>query len=94
MSMRLPNAKRLATVCFALAIGAGAAIAQTAEQWPNKPVRLFIPVGPGGAADTLARNLANGFQAHANGQTLVIENRPGAGGTIAAAAVVCETPAR
>ena len=51
-----------------------------------------MPVGAGGAADTLARNLSNGFSQFANGQPLVVENRPGAGGTIAAAAVAREKP--
>ena len=49
-------------------------------------------VGAGGAADTLSRNLSNGFQQFANGQPLVVENRAGAGGTIAAAAVAREKP--
>ena len=50
-------------------------------------MRLVVPVGAGGAADTLARNLSNGFQQIANGQPLIVENRPGGGGTTAAAAV-------
>src|SRR6185503_8685296 len=65
---------------------------QTATQWPDRPVRLLVTVGAGGAADTLSRNLANGFSKFANGQALVVENRPGAGGTIAAAAVAREKP--
>src|SRR5262249_51919333 len=48
--------------------------------------------GAGGAADTLARNLSNGFQQFANGQPLIVENRVGAGGTVAAAAVAREKP--
>ena len=52
----------------------------------------MVPVGAGGAADTLSRNLSNGFQQFANGQPLIVENRPGAGGTIAAAAVAREKP--
>lgn len=68
------------------------ALAQSAAEWPNRPVRILIPVGAGGAADTLARNLSNGFPQVANGQSLVVENRPGAGGTIAAGAVVREPP--
>src|SRR5215213_7597503 len=64
--------------------------AQPATQWPDRPVRLLVTVGAGGAADTLARNLANGFAQFANGQPLIVENRPGAGGTIAAAAVARE----
>ena len=72
------------------AVAATSAIAQSAEQWPARPVRLLVPVGAGGAADTLSRNLANGFPQAANGQPLVVENRAGAGGTIAAAAVARE----
>jgi tripartite-type tricarboxylate transporter receptor subunit TctC len=68
------------------------AVAQTAAQWPERPVRLLVPVGAGGAADTLSRNLSSGFAQFANGQALVVENRPGAGGTLAAAAVVREKP--
>jgi tripartite-type tricarboxylate transporter receptor subunit TctC len=66
--------------------------AQSVSQWPERPVRLLVTVGAGGAADTLSRNLANGFSQFANGQPLIVENRPGAGGTIAAAAVAREKP--
>lgn len=66
------------------------AVAQSA--WPDRPVKLVVSVGAGGAADTLSRNLANGFAQFANGQPLVVENRPGAGGTIAAASVAREKP--
>lgn len=66
--------------------------AQSAEKWPDRPVKLVVPVGAGGAADTLARNLSNGFAQFANGQPLVIENRPGAGGTLAASGVAREKP--
>ena len=68
------------------------AFAQSAAQWPDRPVRLLVPVGAGGAADTLSRNLSNGFQKFANGQPLIVENRVGAGGTAAAAAVAREKP--
>ena len=63
---------------------------QTVTQWPDRPVRLLVTVGAGGAADTLSRNLSQGFPQFANGQPLIVENRPGAGGTIAAAAVARE----
>jgi tripartite-type tricarboxylate transporter receptor subunit TctC len=79
----------------ALVIAAFAAVpafAQSAAQWPDRPVRLLVTVGAGGAADTLSRNLANGFSQFANGQPLIVENRPGAGGTIAATAVTREKP--
>ena len=68
------------------------AVAQPAAQWPERPVRLLVPVGAGGAADTLSRNLSNGFSQFANGQPLIVENRAGAGGTLAAAAVAREKP--
>jgi tripartite-type tricarboxylate transporter receptor subunit TctC len=42
-------------------------------------VKLLFPVGAGGAAVTLSRNLASGFAQCANGQALVVENRTGAG---------------
>jgi tripartite-type tricarboxylate transporter receptor subunit TctC len=73
-------------------VAAVPALAQSAAQWPERPVRLLVPVGAGGAADTLSRNLANGFQQVANGQPLIVENRVGAGGTVAAAAVAREKP--
>jgi tripartite-type tricarboxylate transporter receptor subunit TctC len=65
---------------------------QAVAQWPDRPVRLLVTVGAGGAADTLSRNLSNGFSQFANGQPLIVENRPGAGGTIAAVAVAREKP--
>src|SRR3982750_2644675 len=78
---------------FGAAVFAAApAFAQSAAQWPDRPVRLLVTVGAGGAADTLSRNLANGFAQFANGQPLIVENRPGAGGTIAATAVAREKP--
>jgi tripartite-type tricarboxylate transporter receptor subunit TctC len=73
-------------------LAAAPVAAQSAAQWPDRPVRLLVPVGAGGAADTLSRNLSSGFAQNANGQALVVENRTGAGGTIAAAAVAREKP--
>ena len=71
-------------------IAASTVSAQAA--WPDRPVRLLVTVGAGGAADTLSRNLSNGFAQFANGQALLVENRPGAGGTIAASTVAREKP--
>ncbi len=89
------HARRRIFAIGSLAIAAFAAIpafAQSAAPWPTRPVRLLVPVGAGGAADALSRNMANGFSQFANGQPLVVENRPGAGGTIAGAAVAREAP--
>ncbi len=86
--------RRAITGLVILALAALAALpafAQSTEPWPQRPVRLLVTVGAGGAADTLSRNIANGFQ-QVTGQALIVENRPGAGGTIAAAAVAREKP--
>ena len=80
-------------LCAALSVAAAApAFAQSAAQFPERPVRLLVPVGAGGAADTLSRNLASGCAQFANGQALVVENRPGAGGVVAASAMLREKP--
>jgi tripartite-type tricarboxylate transporter receptor subunit TctC len=60
--------------------------------WPDRTVRLVVPFGAGGAADTLARSFAAAFPPHGNGQTMVVENRGGAGGTIAGAFVAQSRP--
>ena len=66
--------------------------ARAQAAWPDRSVRLLVPFGAGGAADTLSRNVAQAFPPQANGQTLVVENRPGAGGTIAGAATAQARP--
>jgi tripartite-type tricarboxylate transporter receptor subunit TctC len=96
-STRLASGRLIGAIAFAAATFAalpafGQSATQLAAQWPDRPVRLLVPVGAGGAADTLSRNLSNGFPKFANGQPLIVENRPGAGGTLAAAAVVREKP--
>jgi tripartite-type tricarboxylate transporter receptor subunit TctC len=62
---------------------AGAAAPAMAQSWPAKPVRLLVPFPPGGGTDIQARLLSKVFQQEFN-QNFVIDNRTGAGGTIAA----------
>jgi len=89
----MPSVRLAALAALSLSVlTIGSVAAQSAAQWPERPVRLVVSVGAGGAADTLSRNMSNGFAQFANGQALVVENRPGAGGTIAAAAVAREKP--
>ncbi|MBM3342045.1 MAG: tripartite tricarboxylate transporter substrate binding protein [Betaproteobacteria bacterium] len=57
-----------------------------AQGYPVKPIRIIVSVAAGGGVDTTARIVAQQFQ-RAWGQQVVVENRPGAGGTIAAEAV-------
>jgi tripartite-type tricarboxylate transporter receptor subunit TctC len=89
---RIVGAAAFAAATFAALPALGQSAVQLAAQWPDRPVRLLVPVGAGGAADTLSRNLSNGFPQFANGQPLIVENRPGAGGALAAAAVAREKP--
>ena len=70
----------LAAAGAALALG-GAARAQTA--WPGKPVTMIVPFPAGGGTDAFARPLSAQFS-RITGQTLVIDNRGGAGGTLGA----------
>lgn len=58
----------------------------SAQQWPSKPVRILVSFAPGGLTDTIARALQPELQ-EGFGQSVVIENRPGAGGTVAEGAL-------
>jgi tripartite-type tricarboxylate transporter receptor subunit TctC len=57
----------------------------------NQPVRIIVPFGPGGTSDILARLIAPSLQGRI-GQTVIVENRPGAGGNIGADAVAKSRP--
>ena len=67
---------------------AGSAVAQ---QYPNRPVRVIVPWPPGQATDIAARVVAEKLQS-SFGQPFVVENRPGAGGSIGTDAVVKSAP--
>jgi tripartite-type tricarboxylate transporter receptor subunit TctC len=73
----------------ALAIAGGTACAQDA--YPSKPVHLLVPFPPGGAVDIVARTLSDELSRRW-GQAIVVENRPGAGGTIAGVAAAKAAP--
>src|SRR5438105_12638313 len=79
--MRSPRRQllRLAGAAAALAIVSQIAAAQT---YPSRPVRLVVAFVPGGATDTLARQISNDLK-EALGQAVVVENRPGASGYLA-----------
>jgi len=65
------------TVAGVLALAAPAA----AQDWPQQTIHLIIPFGPGGGSDIVGRVLAQAMQDKL-GQSVVVENRPGAGGTL------------
>ena len=64
-------------------IGAGLLLASAAQAagWPEKTVTLIVPSAAGGAADLTARTFAQ-FLGERTGQTVVVEDRPGAGGIV------------
>ena len=62
-----------------------AATLSAAQEFPNKPIRLLVPAAPGGGADFLARIIGTKL-GESLGQSVVIDNRAGASGTIAAGA--------
>ncbi len=75
-------------ICSALSIGIAAAalfaaVSVQAQTYPARPVRLIVPSTPGGSVDTLSRTIAAQLS-EKWGQQVVVDNRPGAGGVIAA----------
>jgi tripartite-type tricarboxylate transporter receptor subunit TctC len=76
----------------AVALIAAPAIAQTpASNWPNKPIRYIVPFAPGGTTDILARTIGERLGA-ALGQPIVVENKPGQGGSIGVAELARAAP--
>lgn len=79
-----PYTQRLLAACLGAATLATVPLAaQAADKWPTKPLRLIIPFAAGGNTDVVARLIAPHIE-KAVGQTVVVENRPGAAGNIAA----------
>jgi len=75
----------------ALVLAAVTASSAHAQSYPNRPIRLIVPFAAGGAVDVLARLLGAKLSDQL-GQPVVVENRPGAGGTLAADAVAKAPP--
>ena len=82
--------RRLVTATLA-AIATIGATAACAEDYPSKPIRLIVPFPPGGGTDILARVVAKKV-GESNHWTIVVENRPGAGGNIGVDAVAKAAP--
>jgi tripartite-type tricarboxylate transporter receptor subunit TctC len=78
---------RLGTLIATTALAASAALAA----YPDKPIRLVVPFAPGGGTDLIARTLGAGMS-QALGQTIVVDNKPGAG-TLIGTDAVAKSPA-
>ncbi|MBN8993206.1 MAG: tripartite tricarboxylate transporter substrate binding protein [Rhizobiales bacterium] len=77
---------------LAAGVGMLAAVgAASAQSFPSKPVRILVPYPAGGGVDVLTRTLGE-VVSKQWGQSVVVENRPGAGGVIASQAVVASPP--
>src|SRR4030088_661939 len=82
---------RIAGCVAALVLLAWSGLALADEAYPSRPVRLLVPFPAGGAVDIVARTLGDELTRRW-GQSVVIENRPGAGGTIASQAAATSAP--
>lgn len=82
---------RLFAFLAALAYAGLIPIVAVAQDWPNRPITMVLPFGPGGATDAIGRAVGERMS-KGLGQPLVIENRAGAGGEIAANSVAKSPP--
>jgi tripartite-type tricarboxylate transporter receptor subunit TctC len=88
--MRQPTRRKLLQAALAASATPWLAFA-AAPAWPTRPVRIVVPFTPGGSTDILGREIAQKLT-EALGQPFVVENKPGAGGSIGAAAVASAPP--
>ncbi|MCP3025075.1 Bug family tripartite tricarboxylate transporter substrate binding protein [Cupriavidus basilensis] len=83
--------KRLTAAVLLLLAGAGTSTGANAEPYPTKPIRVVVSFSAGGTTDILAREVANQLSQSLK-QTVIVENRPGAGGNIGTEFVAKSAP--
>ena len=91
MTRRILNGFGSVALAAALGIAAPAAAQESAAAYPSRAVKMIVPFGPGGAPDVIARTAALRLN-ETLGQQFVIDNRPSAGGVIAAEMVAKSAP--
>jgi tripartite-type tricarboxylate transporter receptor subunit TctC len=82
---------RGAAVASVAVLGSRAARAQAEDAWPSRPVRVIVPLAPGGGIDFIARTVGE-YVSRQIGQQVVVENRTGAGGTLGMDAAMKSPP--
>jgi len=87
----MPKSKYHVAALIAGSFSLGASVACGAEAYPTRPVRFVLGPGPSSGTDIMARGIAQKL-AERLGQTVLVENRTGAGGTVAVASVVKAAP--
>ncbi len=87
---RFPLRRSMTVAALAL-LALGSSVGSQAQSWPNKPIRIVVGFAPGGTTDVMARLVAQGLT-ESLGQSVVVDNKPGASGNIAAAEVARATP--
>ena len=83
--------KLVAATSVMLGVIAVAPIAQAADAYPSQPIKLLVPFPPGGGTDTMARFVANALTEQFK-WNVIVENRPGAGGTVGMGILARSTP--
>jgi len=93
MFISLPTRRRLMQALFVVGVASTgcAAFAESASAWPTKPVRIVVGFAPGGSTDVMARILSQSLS-ESLGQSVIIDNKPGASGNISASEVIRAAP--
>lgn len=84
------SARAFSLACVALLVS-GIGPAHAEDSWPSRAVRIIVPYGPGGAVDVATRKMAQKLSEQ-TGQSFVVENKPGATGTIGLTQVARSAP--
>jgi tripartite-type tricarboxylate transporter receptor subunit TctC len=87
----MASQKVLVATAFVLLASAAAPVARSQDDYPNRPLRIVVGFTPGGGPDITARHVAQRLSERLK-QQVIVENRPGAGGTVAAGQVARSAP--